>query len=118
MKNQRQKFRIILFFMVATTLIFSGCNSKIYQATSAASKEVNESNTQRYGSGSYSDAASGYSKLTPQYSRINKLYDDGEITASERDTRKRKLNTAYKKYNDGQISHSEYKKIEGECINE
>jgi hypothetical protein len=109
-------FKPFLYGLMSV-IIFSACNSTFYQAASAASKDVNQSNNERYGSGSYSDATSGYSELAPQYSRINKLFDSGSITSSQRDSRKSKLNSAYKKYKDGNISYSDYKNIEDEVTN-
>ena len=114
MKNLFTKqFSFILLFVFA---LYS-CDSKLYQAAVSAADDVESSTTERYGSGSYSDALTGYSQLAPQYSKINKLYDEGKITSSERDSRKRRLNNAYKDYKNKEISYSSYKKVVDEVVN-
>jgi sigma54-dependent transcription regulator len=107
----------IIFGLIVFLLFASSCETMTHMQM--ANERFAQSHNERYGSGTLTDMSKSenFPELAHYYSRINKLYDDGEITKEERDKRKVRLNNAYKEREKSLISLIEYERIREECIN-
>ncbi len=104
----KKKLQLMMLALILC-MFFSGC--ELTKAASMAAQDVRQSHTERYGSGTTTDYLTQHSELVSYYGMINKLYDHGQITANNRDNRKRELNAAYDNYNARKISLSEWRSI-------
>lgn len=95
--------------LIIICFCFSSC--EYAKIASMAAQDVRQEHAERYGSGTTTDYLTMHSELAGEYGMINKLYDDGHITANNRDNRKRELNIAYEKYRAHEISISEWRGI-------
>jgi len=100
--------KFALLFVVIITI--NGCSSQFYQIAQSAYQDVVDSDNNRYGTGSMSDA-NNYPDLAPWLSQINKMCDSGIISVEERDKRKTYLIQSYNEYKGGKISPVEFEKI-------
>ena len=105
--------KTIRIFEILLVLIIIGISTNCTGLINHIQK-MNDQFDSRYGRGSFSDTNQGSnnldktSALAPYYSRINKLYEDGKITYTERNRRKSELNRAYDNWKNGYISQSLY----------